>query len=111
MRSTHARGGKRKWPCFLLWLAACGNTNFPPEELPPELTTCEVDADCAAYELGCCDSCNGGLRAAMRADLTEEEVDPYRERCGRRFVCTQVGCEVPEPACDAGACVLVFPTP
>lgn len=93
---------------LLLSLVACNpaNPNYPPTSLPEALTTCEVDADCAGYEIGCCDACNGGTRIALRADATDEEVDVYRETCANRYTCTQVYCDVPEAICDAGTCRL-----
>jgi hypothetical protein len=86
----------------LFLLAGCGE--FPPEELPERLAACREDVDCAMYELDCCSSCAGGTLMAARADVTRNDLAPYRRRCGLHEGCFDVGCIQPTPACNDGTC-------
>jgi hypothetical protein len=87
---------------WLLLVASC--RTFPPEELPPHLSFCNVDADCSAFELDCCTSCNGGTLMAARADATLNDLAPYRRRCAIGQGCTDAGCLPPTPVCIDRTC-------
>lgn len=90
-------------------LTACDNPNYPPElPLPDEYTTCAVDEDCTTVQLGCCDHCNGGTIVATNADSQQEVEDEYSERCADDHMCSLVGCETPEAACEGATCELLY---
>jgi hypothetical protein len=92
---------------MLLLLSACFVNEYPPPDpLPAEYTSCEVDEDCVVVSLGCCDHCNGGEARAANTANEDEVRDLYSERCGPRYSCTLMGCSQLEATCAEGTCTL-----
>lgn len=71
---------------------------------PDSMRTCSVDDDCAVYEAGCCDHCNGGyVFSVNKASLTEAK-SKHKASCGTDVACTLMGCAEKVPVCESGLC-------
>jgi hypothetical protein len=77
-----------------------------PSAVPADLQACTEVADCVVVELGCCDACNGGLRAAFNVDVSASTIDGYREVCTDDVACTELACFDAPAACVNDLCIV-----
>ncbi len=73
----------------------------------PSFVTCSADADCATVEIGCCDHCNGGALAAVRAERVAEVRAAQTASCGETVACTERACANGTALCADGECAYV----
>jgi hypothetical protein len=72
----------------------------------PAAVACADDAECRVIEIACCDHCNGGTLASVRADHADEIAAAQRAGCGD-VACTERGCAGGQPTCEQGRCAYV----
>jgi len=91
---------------MMLIVVGCGNPNYPPvDSIESEFRVCQVRDDCVILELGCCDSCNGGVAVAVTRGEEEAALDKYGEvGCGGD--CALLGCNDLVAECHSELCVV-----
>ncbi len=87
----------------LTLLAACGalapDGPIPATPPPNSMRTCAADTDCAVYQAGCCDHCNGGtVFSVNQASLAAAQRD-HVATCPAELACTLMGCANRVPVC------------
>jgi len=71
---------------------------------PTQWTNCEINKDCVAVEVGCCDHCNGGKLMSFNKKFADVAKAKHQEKPCKNKACTEKGCAAPVALCDKGTC-------
>ncbi len=84
--------------------AGCSSETVEATVPPDSMRTCSADDDCAVYEAGCCDHCNGGYVFSVNKASLSEAMSKHKASCGTDTACTLMGCAQKLPVCESGLC-------